>query len=113
MTKFETYEQLYRYLKSHTDLCMTRRYLDTKIKEEVAWYKKENKPTGTKEEKKEIELEYKNKAQEDYLEEINEFLLKSEPLTSMSIMGYRRKPHSWAIADAIKEYELCKVQLQH
>lgn len=107
--KFDTIEELEAYLKSHTDLCMTRKYLQDRIKEEVAFLVKDAKkkhPTlQRKSSKKEEILEEINKAaREDYLEDINYFLLNNVQLSHMSIMGYRRKQHAWAIADAIKEY---------
>jgi hypothetical protein len=52
-------------------------------------------------------------ARDDYLEDINHFLLNNITLNYMSVMGYRRKSHAWAVAHAIKEYEGCKEQTAH
>lgn len=59
--------------------------------------KKENKDKADK-------MQCEKDAQEHYVEEINYFLLNSVKPTAMTVMGYRRKPHAWAIADAIKEF---------
>lgn len=108
MDKFESYEGLVKYLKGHTDLCMTLKYLKDKVDEEIGWYLKNYDKDLSSKERKDKKGEYQRMAQEDYLEEINFYLSESLPLTSMTIMGYRRKPYAWAIADAIKEYEACK-----
>ena len=108
--RFKTYNELEEYLKSHTDLCMTRKYLQDKLKDEIAHNVKDMRkkhPTMTwdyssAKDGKEVATEA---AKEDYLDDINYFLLNNVQLSYMSIMGYRRKQHAWAIADAIKEYE--------
>ena len=109
--QFKTFAELEEYLKGHTDLCMTRKYLQDRIKEEVSFlvkdYKKKH-PTidwGPSSNKRKALDVVKVADREDYLEDINYFLLNNELLTHMSVMGYRRKPHAWAIADAIKEFE--------
>lgn len=115
MNSFETFESLENYLKSHTDLGMTLRYLLEHVSEEVSFLVKDyNKKHPTiawaKSSKKAEALSTINQAaREDYLEDINYYLQNEETLNHMSIMGYRRKPHAWAIADSIKQYERGKL----
>ena len=99
MITFKTYQELDQYLKGHTDLCMTRRYLNNAIKDEASFLVKSSKEKG-----KEAKQKYTKQAQEDYLEEINEYLASDIQITAMSVMGYRRRIHSWAIAGSIKDY---------
>ena len=102
---FESYTDLEQYLKDHTDLCMVRRYLADQVKEEANFLVK-SKGRLTKEEKKQAQADCTKQAQEDYLEDINYYLTSDSPdLTSMSVMGYRRKIHAWAIADQITYYK--------
>ena len=111
MNSFETFESLENYLKGHTDLGMTLRYLREHVNEEISFLVKDyNKKHPTiawaKSSKKAEALSTINQAaREDYLEDINYYLQNDESLNHMSIMGYRRKPHAWAIADSIKQYE--------
>lgn len=105
MTTFKSYDDLVGYLKGYTDLCMVLRYLLDQVTEEANFLVKSNLPArAKKEEKKAALLKYMEQAQEDYLEEINTYLETDADLSSMSVMGYRRKVHAWAIADSIKEY---------
>ena len=108
--QFDTFEDLELYLKSHTDLCMTRRYLQDRLADEISFLvtdsnKKHPTMKWESSTKKDILVEINKAAREDYLEDINYFLLNNVQLSHMSIMGYRRKQHAWAIADAIKEYQ--------
>ena len=110
MKTFSTFEELEKYLKATTDLSMTRRYLQDKVKGEeeflVRDYKKKHSTIAWASKKKaDMLATIKKTAREDYLEDINYYLVNSENLSYMSIMGYRRKPHAWAVANAIKQYE--------
>ena len=101
MTKFGSYSELETYLKDRTDLCMLLRYLLDCVKEETeVLIEREKELTGKVDEK-----QNKIDAQEHYVEEINYFIQNDFEPTAMTIMGYRRKPKSWAIADSIKRYE--------
>ena len=79
---------------------MLLRYYQDKIKEETSvLFKMEKKKKGVGN-KKQCNVD----AKEHYLEEINHFLITNFTPSAMSVMGYRRRPHAWAIADAIKEF---------
>ena len=110
VNNFKTFKDLEQYLKGHTDLCMTRKYLQDKVKAEITFLVKDIKskhPTilWTAEETLHEKQAATAAAQDDYLEDINYFLVKNVKLTHMSVMGYRRKSHAWAIADAIQEFQ--------
>jgi len=99
--KFDTVQDLEQYLNEHTDLCMLREHWNKVTAEEASvLFSKEKKETGTAD-TSQNEIDAKN----HYLEEINHFLQEDVKISSMTFLGYRRKPHAWAIADAIKEYE--------
>lgn len=101
---FESFADLEQYLKDHTDLCMVQRYLADQVKEEANFLVKSMGKLPKKEQSAARDKCTKE-AQEDYLEDINYYLTADSPdLTSMSVMGYRRKIHAWAIADQITEY---------
>lgn len=102
---FKSYTDLEQYLKDHTDLCMVRRYLADQVKEEANFLVK-SMGKLPKEERLAAVAKCTKEAQEDYLEDINYYLTSDSPdLTSMSVMGYRRKIHAWAIADQITYYK--------
>ena len=109
MITFKTFEDLEAYLKDHTDLCMVRKYLQDKLKQEIAFLAKDYKRKHSTIDWKSSDVKQAKKiasdtAKEDYLEDINYFLLNNVTLSHMSVIGYRRKPHTWAIAEAIKEF---------
>ena len=94
--------ELQTYLKKTTDLNAVSNYLRMCIaaeaKELYKMDKKQNKSAANKE-------QCTKDAEEHYLEEINYFLENEVKPSAMTVMGYRRKPHAWAIADYIKEYK--------
>ena len=105
---FTTYTLLQDFLKKTTDLTRIYNYLKDVVSEEASILfkkdKKENKETADKK-------QCVKDAEDHYLEEINHFLVNTnvQP-TAMTIMGYRRKPHAWAIAHAITEYRTTNEQ---
>ena len=91
---FKSYEDLIEFLRNNKDLGYTLSYLQKAVDTEGLCL-------GSVED-----------AQEHYTEEINYFIDNEFKPTPMTFMGYRRKPHAWAIAQTIKEYK-CKQQHPH
>ena len=101
MGKFKTVSDFEQYLKKHTDLCMLREHWSKVTKEEgKILFNKEKK-----ENKKATLKQNVIDAKQQYLDEINYFLESDFVPSSMTFLGYRRKAHAWAIADAIKHFD--------
>ena len=118
MMQFETYENLIEYLKGHTDLCMTLKYLEEGIKDEEKFLHKDIKRknstiTWTDAERKNKMQAVTNGAREGFLNEINKYLRSNNDLTSMCIIGYRFRHIAWAIANNIKEYQVWQTKQLH
>ena len=105
MIKFETFESLEQYLDGHARLRMLSPYLQECVdKESEELFSIEKRVNKLRSRAKTSEESTKD-AKFHYLEEINLYLETDIELTPMSIIGYRRKQHAWAIATTIKEFE--------
>lgn len=98
--QFNTVADLEQYLEKYTDLCMLLSHWESVTKQEAEILFSKELETNKDASKEENLAD----AKQHYLDEINQFLQTDFVPTSMTFLGYRRRPNAWAIADALKEF---------